>query len=298
MKFYIVQTISIVSVFLLFCLSASSQEIDSKQTQANGEGLTLTTEPINDKQIQDYFHKKAEELYHANDCTPFSELNEQISIEHCKIDVDKLQNNQGAVSYEAKKKGTLILGKLGKCAVCPKIHLFTASAFVISEDGLCVTNNHVFSPSPKDKNSYMAVFVMDSEGNVFPVEEVLAANKEDDIALFRVKTNGKKLTPLALGAAIETGAEVSIVSHPDRQYYTYTKGYVTRHFVRHSAPRFSITAEFAVGSSGAAVFDSEGKVAGIVSSTNSIYYNNREGLQMVVKVVIPVKGVKKLFIES
>ncbi|GAF03542.1 S1 family peptidase [Saccharicrinis fermentans] len=295
MKFYVEKIICVGFVLALLCSFIYSQGINSDLSQVEEEPIAPVSQLVDDLKIQSFFYEKAEELYHGGNCVPFSVLNEQISNVRCKIELDKLQSNRETLSYESQRKGTLIIGKLCKCATCPNIHLMTASAFVISKDGLCVTNHHVFSPSSMDKNSYMAVFVMDIEGNVFPVEEVMAANKENDVAIFRVNTSETKLTPLSLGSDIKTGEEVSVVSHPQRQFYTYTKGYVTRHFESHDAPRFSISAEFAVGSSGAPIFNSEGKVVGVVSATRANYDSSGKSLQMVVKIAIPIEGVKKLY---
>ena len=65
-----------------------------------------------------------------------------------------------------------------------------------------------------------------------------------------------------------------------------------------AAPRMAITADYAKGSSGAPVLNSEGEVVGMVSATNSIYYTREKGqnqnLQMVVKLCIPVAAISKL----
>ena len=65
--------------------------------------------------------------------------------------------------------------------------------------------------------------------------------------------------------------------------------------------RMSITADYAKGSSGAPVLNNNGEVIGVVSSTNSIYYNKvkgrEENLQMVVKNCIPINALRRLFKE-
>ena len=63
--------------------------------------------------------------------------------------------------------------------------------------------------------------------------------------------------------------------------------------------RMTITADYAKGSSGAPVFDACGNICGMVSSTNSIYYNKtkdgaNENLQMVVKNCVPAASILNL----
>lgn len=275
--------------------------IATANTSANNIGVKETEKlvPVNDSKILEHFLNEADKLYNADKFTGFSELNEQLSNKHYNVKPSTLQSKtvRSSDSYAVKKSGVLIVGKLYKCPNCPKNHLITASAFVISEDGLCVTNNHVFAKTPKDKNTYLGVFVMDVNGKVYPIEKVLAASTENDVALFKIAVGDNKLSALVLGDESETGDEVSIVSHPDSQFYTYTKGYVSRYYLhpKYKAPRYSITAEFAKGSSGAPVFDDKGQVIGIVSATRSIYYQKGKNLQMVVREVIPVNGLKSLF---
>ncbi|MCT4602253.1 MAG: serine protease [Marinifilum sp.] len=54
----------------------------------------------------------------------------------------------------------------------------------------------------------------------------------------------------------------------------------------------SISAEFAVGSSGAPVFNSKGNVVGVVSTTYPLSASKNP--QMIVKEMIPVSSLKKL----
>jgi hypothetical protein len=60
----------------------------------------------------------------------------------------------------------------------------------------------------------------------------------------------------------------------------------------------SITADFAKGSSGGPVFDEAGNVAGMVASTESVYYDTKNGvrdnLQMVFKNCAPARSLLDL----
>ena len=190
----------------------------------------------------------------------------------------------------------LVIGRLYNCGKCSKWHTSTASAFVISRDGIIVTNHHVLE---NDDGEILGA--MDYKGNVYSIEKVLAANEEDDLAILKLRN--AELTPMALGKPANVGSDVWVISHPDRKMYMMTKGMVSRYNMimdknRKPGRRMSITADYAKGSSGAPVFNRKGQVVGVVSSTNSIYYNvvngKKENLQMVVKNCIPVESIHKL----
>ena len=73
-----------------------------------------------------------------------------------------------------------------------------ASAWALTEDGVLVTNWHVF-----DKLGKECYGVVNSRGNVFPLVDALGADPAADIALIRVA--GKGFTPLPLAADEEVG---------------------------------------------------------------------------------------------
>ena len=188
------------------------------------------------------------------------------------------------------------MGRLYNCGKCSKWHTSMASAFAIGQDGIIVTNHHVLE---KDEGEILGA--MDFQGNVFSVDKVLAANREDDLVILKLRD--AKLIPMALAKPANVGADVWVISHPNRKLFTMTKGMVSRYqmiFKNGQKPgrRMSITADYAKGSSGAPVFNHKGQVVGVVSSTSSIYYSiengKKENLQMVVKNCIPVESIHEL----
>ncbi|MFV0553920.1 MAG: serine protease [Mangrovibacterium sp.] len=205
---------------------------------------------------------------------------------------------QGAQFYRTFREGVLMMGKMSKCGQCPDDHITIASAFVISEDGVCVTNYHVFKQrDPSVVEDYITLFVMDINQNIYPVVEVLAASKSNDLVMFRVDVQGEKLKPLSIGHDQLIGEPINLISHPDHKFYTYTQGHVTRKYFRPgtSSVRQSISAEFAHGSSGAPILDSCGNVVGVVAATQNVYYlPNNQGYQMTLKEIIPVSCLKEL----
>ncbi|WP_193212101.1 S1 family peptidase [Luteolibacter marinus] len=201
--------------------------------------------------------------------------------------------------YNELSKSVFLVGSVYKCEKCDHWHSGgIATAWCLSEDGLMVTNAHVFA---KAKGAGMGI--CDRDGKCYPVTEVLAADPHADIALFRV--DGEGFQPLALGTAAEVGTDVSVISNPDRHYFTRTSGEVSRycqtpaHGDKKATTWMSITADYARGSSGGPVFNPAGEVVGMVATTQTIYYgsdkaNDQGPVQMVVKNCVPVDAIRRL----
>jgi S1-C subfamily serine protease len=200
--------------------------------------------------------------------------------------------------YERCEDGVLIFASLYNCGKCTRWHTNAASGFVIHSDGIAVTNYHVIE---NDSDSLLGAMTVD--GRVLPIKEVLAADKAADVAIVRL--DGKGLTALPVASNDPVGTPVVVISHPTQRFYTLTTGIISRYFNggRHGqhAERMAITADYAKGSSGGPVINDYGAVTGIVSSTSSIYYNKKDGvesnLQMVIKSCVPGKAVLNLLSE-
>ncbi|MGD7654562.1 MAG: S1 family peptidase [Verrucomicrobiales bacterium] len=174
-----------------------------------------------------------------------------------------------------------------------------ASAWALTTDGVMVTNYHLFE---KAKGTLMGV--CDRRGKSYPITEVLAASKKDDVVIFKTSATGIAAFPL--GPALDAGAGVHVVSHPKRRFFTHTKGIVSRYYVRPNKDNpeptiwMSITADFAVGSSGGPVLDEQNRLVGMVANTHPIYTGRKIGddakgsQQMVVKNCVPVSVIKKM----
>ena len=253
---------------------------------------------FNDFQLRSNFQKGLEELLDDNQSVSLVELKKQLNQKHSAIEIGEISVPGVSPNklYDQISKSVLVIGRLYNCGKCSKWHTSTASAFAIGKEGIIVTNHHVLE---KDDGEILGA--MDYRGNVYSIEKVLAANEEDDLAILKLRN--AELTPMALGKPANVGSDVWVISHPDRKMYMMTKGMVSRYNMildknRKPGRRMSITADYAKGSSGAPVFNRKGQVVGVVSSTNSIYYNivngKKENLQMVVKNCIPVASIHRL----
>lgn len=196
-------------------------------------------------------------------------------------------------------EAVFVIGSVYKCGKCDRWHPGgVATAWALSADGLMVTNFHVIENA---KGGAMAV--LDHTGKPYPVTEVLAGNREADVALFRVRA--ENLPTLSLGEPAKIGDKVHVISHPNRRFFMHTFGEVARYHLRparkdrKASTWMSITADYAKGSSGGPVLNADGAVVGMVASTQSIYYESDNGqpkgpLQMVVKNCVPVAAIAKL----
>jgi len=147
-----------------------------------------------------------------------------------------------------------------------------ATAFCIGADGVLMTNYHVFEEINDDEH----FGVCSSTGETYALTDILAVNKDADVAVIRIQATGLTPLPLAL-ASPRVGSWVGLLGHPADKYFTYTQGHVSRY---HSLPQedapatrwMTITAEFAYGSSGSPVVDATGAVVGIAASTENLEY--------------------------
>lgn len=196
--------------------------------------------------------------------------------------------------YDRTRNASLVLGHLYLCGKCENYHANLAGGVILSPDGLVLTNYHVI-----DFKDAIVFGAMTANGTIFGIEKVVASSKQNDLALLKLR-EAKDLTYVVPQEKIETGEEIFVVSHPDGHFYTLTKGYVARKYLipEQKTPMLQITADFAKGSSGAGIFNTRGELAGIATSTSSIYYDggveSPENLQMVIKSGIPASSLREL----
>jgi hypothetical protein len=174
-----------------------------------------------------------------------------------------------------------------------------ATAWVIDPRGIAVTNAHVFGSAREAE-----VFgVMTRRGVFHPVTALLARDEHQDVAIFRIPAEG--LTALTLAPDEPVGNAVSVISHPDQQFYTFTQGAITRYTLLREKPEqppvpyLCVSADFARGSSGGPVLNGSGAVVGMVCSTMTTYYGRKgedpdDDVQMVVRFCIPARSMLRV----
>lgn len=209
-------------------------------------------------------------------------------------------------SYENLSKSVFVVDSVYKCGKCEHWHQgSTATAWCLSEDGLMVTNAHVFANAQG-----AAMGVVNRNGDAYQISEVIAFDTDADCAIFRV--NAKNLTPLRLGSAPDVGTPIHIISNPKQNLFVQTSGDVSRYSLSKHNPKgakvpwMEVTADYAIGSSGGPVFNDKGEVVGMVSTTRSIYTPTKDknppkgvppqkgDLQMVLKQCVPIAAIQAL----
>ncbi len=177
------------------------------------------------------------------------------------------------------RQSTLAIGSFYKCPECPEWHFNGSAGFAVAEGGVVATCCHVVTAEDEGvKESYL--IAADDAGRVFPVQSVLAADRESDTCLVKIEAPGLKPLPLRPGA--RAGERVYCLSHPGGYYFMFTEGMVARVSRQRNEMldehghtnglltrpiRFlNVTAEFAPGSSGAPIVDEAGNVVAQVAS--------------------------------
>lgn len=167
---------------------------------------------------------------------------------------------------------TLFVGSVYDCGKCDLWHMGgVASGWIASECGIIVTNHHVLH---KDDDTHV-VGVMTPDGEVYPIIEVLGGDAASDIAVARIDTGGKPLPYLRLASEWTVGEHVGVISNPRRRFFSYTSGIISRFQQTRASggerPVYmTITADYAVGSSGGPVINTRGEVVGMVSRTSTV----------------------------
>ena len=96
------------------------------------------------------------------------------------------------------------------------------TGFIISEDGLIITNSHVV-----DKADVINIQLAESDEKVYPAE-IIGKDPKTDIALIKIKTDSKLPTvKLGVSARLQVGEWVAAFGNPYGHGHSMTKGIVS-----------------------------------------------------------------------
>ncbi|MEO5713686.1 MAG: serine protease [Luteolibacter sp.] len=154
-------------------------------------------------------------------------------------------------------------------------HVNLADGYSITTDGAVATCHHCVDPEEQEMIEGFLI-ASDSSGNVLPVTAVLAQDKEMDVAILRVE--GGNFAPLPLNDQTAPGDAVYVFSDPMSVVGYFSTGMLNRFFWLDGKGstnptsiegarnlRIHVSADWAPGSSGAALMDVCGNAIGHVS---------------------------------
>ncbi len=154
-------------------------------------------------------------------------------------------------------------------------HVNLADGYAITADGAVATCHHCVAPEEQEMIEGFLI-ASDAFGNILPVTAILAQDKEMDAAILRV--DGGNFTPLPLNDQTAPGDSVYIFSDPMSAVGYFSTGILNRFFWLDGTRstnatniggarnlRIHVSADWAPGSSGAALMDACGNAIGHVS---------------------------------
>ena len=203
-----------------------------------------------------------------------------------------------------RRASVLMMFKYLRATTRPEAIEPWATAVVLSEDGVCVTNWHVFwqliDPTARLDLRDSLLFVATEAGKIYSISSILSYSRSGDLAFFKIDTRGDRLVPMPIGGDLAVGENVHALTNPAGYPYVYTNGVVSRTFIKESgnpfANRVEITADFAKGSSGGPIMDDRGNMVAMVSCLHPIFYVDQPPTdrQMGIKECIPVSSIVRL----
>lgn len=281
------------------CLAASVGLVLSAEAAGNGSRPLV----VDDVASWQRFADQLGEGYSAGKTPPLVDLRKQMeSRRRVVVELAKpaRRGMEAAEVYERCSASVVALGSVYKCNRCPHWHTGgTGTGWVIGRSGEIVSNYHVFAEGRN--TNVVAIGAMTRDGRCFPVEEVLAADRERDVVVVRI--GARDLVPLAVSIHEPVGRPVTVIGHPSGELFTFTQGHISRYAKKaveaggRPLDWMCVTADFAIGSSGGPVFNDRGSVVGMVARTHTINADPKSEApttQMVVKMTIPAESILKL----
>ncbi len=136
----------------------------------------------------------------------------------------------------------------------------SGSGFLISADGIVVTNHHVVAGEAN-------ISVRLASGLELAIDEIIADDPQLDIALFRVKGRGFPKLTLGDSDRVVPGDPIMVISNPMGLPGSVSDGLVSGVREFEGTKLLQISAPISPGSSGGPVLDRAGNVIGVARAT-------------------------------
>lgn len=257
---------------------------------------------VNDEAMFRHMFDRMVSIYQEGRTVPTSNLVAQLSRPRCDLQLPDAPVPRNSLSasgvYSNCVRSVLVIGRLRKTNADWEFKC-SSSGFALNSGGAIVTAFHVV-----DAPDWAGLFAMTHQGEVYPVTEVLAANKESDLAILRIEAHN--LAPAWLSDDAAVGDAAYCISNLGEEFYMFTAGMVCRYFRFASHGRdlraMEISTATAHGSSGAPVFDACGGVVGVANANRKIRDDDVPGkrgeIQHVFTLCSPVRAIRDLLNEK
>lgn len=162
-----------------------------------------------------------------------------------------------------KLDGSQIFDQYGSAVfmvfTCDGNNIFQGSGFFINNDGLAVSNYHVF----KGTGIGMEQIKLVGDDTAYKVAEIIVKNEDSDFILFRVDCENTNYIPIASDKP-KIGEKVYAIGSPRGLENTFSSGEVSQW---RADNLMQISALIDHGSSGGALINEYGEVVGITSGS-------------------------------
>ncbi len=160
------------------------------------------------------------------------------------------------------------------------------SGFLISDDGLVLTNWHVTKGFKKVSVAFMTLTAQLKKSDLIHAK-VIKQDEVSDLALLKLESTPKDIQPLKINSSgvIEVGQDVHAIGHPKGEYWSYTNGIVSGlrpNYIwnknHHAKLIIQTQTPINTGNSGGPLFNDDGVIVGV----NSFIYPDAEGINYAV----------------
>lgn len=135
---------------------------------------------------------------------------------------------------------------------------FQGSGFFISNNGVAVSNYHVFQGTAVGYENIIL-----SDGSTYKVTEVFHKSEENDFIIFKVGVNRKVNYVRLASATPKVGEKIYTIGSPRGLDNTFSSGEISQ--VRENGKILQISAPIDHGSSGGVLLNTKGEAVGITS---------------------------------
>jgi S1-C subfamily serine protease len=182
------------------------------------------------------------------------------------------------------------VGWVFQCHKCSRWHSNLAGGYAIAPNAIA-TARHVLNPPEKMKPGTGLPIAVRNTDDVLVLSGVIGSDTAADAVI--VKVEAHDLQPLPLNPDIQIGDTVFCLSEPFGQSPYFSSGIVNRFANR----LINVSTDWAPGSSGSAVLDTQGNVIGHVGSITSLASSKTKDQRdhyMCLHWAIPAKNVLQL----